>query len=181
MVEPDLHLGLRTGHSHSELRVVIRQMVDGYANEIHEIHGACLTRTLASHYTQEQIAAWMKGRTPAGYINAAHGGERFFVAEADGRVVGFASWQDGELLSFFVQPDSQGLGVGSRLLDVCLKDAAAQGAFITCLKAAVGADQFYARRGFVPVGQGGTVKNGVVIQNTRMVLPDLAPDLKNGR
>jgi GNAT superfamily N-acetyltransferase len=113
----------------------------------------------------------MKGRSPAGYITAANGGERFFVAEAGGRVVGFASWQEGELLALYVHPDAQGRGVGSRLLDACLKDAAAEGAAITGLKAAVGADQFYARRGFVAVGQGGTLKNGVVIQDTRMVRP----------
>ncbi|WP_370675389.1 N-acetyltransferase family protein [Pleomorphomonas sp. PLEO] len=181
MGDPDLHLDLRIGRSHRELRVVVRQMVDRDADEIHEIHCACLTRTLASHYTQEQIAAWMKGRTPAGYINAANGGENFFVAEADGRVIGFASWQDSELLSLFVHPDSQGLGVGSLLLDACRKDAAAESAGITCLKAAAGADQFYARRGFVPVGQGCTIKNGEVIQDTRMVLPELAPNLKTGR
>lgn len=175
MVEPDLHLDSRAGHSHCELHVTIRQMVDEDANEVHEIHCACLTRTLASRYTQEQIAAWMKGRTPAGYINAARGGERFCVAETGGRVVGFASWQGNELLSLFVHPDAQGIGVGSRLLDACLSDAAAQGAVIICLKAAVGADQFYVHRGFVPVGQGGTVKNGVIIQDTRMVLPNLAP------
>ncbi len=179
MVESDLHLDSRGGRSHCELRVVVRQMVDEDADEIHEIHCACLTRTLTLHYTQEQIAAWMKGRTPAGYISAARGGERFFVAEADGRVVGFASWQDDELLSLFVHPDAQRLGLGSRLLDVCLKDAAAEGAAITRLKAAAGAAQFYARRGFAPVGQGGTIKNGVVIQDTRMVLPDLTPSLKN--
>ena len=179
MVEPDLHSDLRAGRSHCELRVGIRQMVDEDANEIHEIHCACLTQTLASHYTREQIAAWMKGRTPAGYISAARGGERFFVAETDGRIVGFASWQDNELLSLFVRPDAQGCGVGSLLLDACLRDAAAEGAGITCLKAAAGADQFYARRGFVPVGQGGTIKNGVVIQDTRMILPDMVPSLKN--
>jgi len=181
MVEPDFHLDLQAEHSHRELRVVIRQMADGDANAIHEIHCACLTRTLASHYTQEQVAAWMKGRTPAGYISAAHRGERFFVAEADGLVVGFASWQDNELLSLFVRPDAQDCGVGSLLLDACLRDAAAEGAGITCLKAAAGADQFYARRGFAPVGQGGTIKNGVVIQDTRMVLSELVPNLKNGR
>jgi GNAT superfamily N-acetyltransferase len=175
MTEHDLHVGSRTENSPRELRVEVRQMVDGDANAIHEIHCACLTRTLASYYTQEQIAAWMKGRTPAGYVNAANEGERFFVAESDGRVVGFASWQDDELLALFVHPDAQSFGLGSRLLDVCLKDAAAKGAAITCLKAAVGADQFYARRGFVPVGQGGTTKNGVVIQDTRMILPELVP------
>ena len=125
--------------------------------------------------------AWMKGRTPAGYINAANGGERFFVAAVDERVIGFASWRDNELLSLFVHPDAQGLGVGSRLLDVCLKDAAAEGTGITCLKAAAGAVQFYVSRGFVPVGQGGTMKNGVVIQDTRMILPEVTSNLKDGR
>lgn len=180
MGEHESHFDLQTGRTLGELSIVVRQMIDSDAEEIHEIHSECLTRTLASYYTPEQIAAWMKGRKPTGYISAANGGERFLVAEADGCIVGFASWQDGELLSLFVHPDSQGLGVGSYLLEVCLKDAAAQGAPITRLKAARGADQFYTRRGFVPIAQGSTVKNGEVIQDTRMIVTDLAPSRNNG-
>lgn len=51
----------------------------------------------------------------------AHDGERSFVAEVDGRVVGFsAAFARGEtwfLSALFIEPAYQGLGIGGRLLD----------------------------------------------------------------
>lgn len=157
--------------------VNIRPMVAEDADAIHRIHYACLTRTLSANYSSDQIAAWMKGRSPSGYVKAAAAGERFFVAESDGRIVGFASWEDDELLALFVDPDTQRAGIGSRLLQVCFEDAASHGSVITCLKAAIGAEPFYARRGFIPVAQGSTTKHGVVIEDTRMVV-ERAPNIQ---
>ena len=46
----------------------------------------------------------------------ARQGQPVFVAEIKGVVVGFASWQDDELLALFVHPDQQVKGVGIALL-----------------------------------------------------------------
>ena len=149
--------------------VSVRSMTDADVRAIHEIHTACLTRTLSAYYSSEQIAAWLKGRTPEGYLRAASGGEQFFVAEASGRVVGFASWQDDELLALFVHPDMQRGGVGGRLFEACMSDASGMGSAIVHVKAARGAEAFYRRRGFTATGQGSVTKHGVVIYDTRMV------------
>jgi putative acetyltransferase len=150
--------------------VSIRPMVAGDARRVHDIHSACLTRTLSAHYSSGQIAAWMKGRTPEGYLKAAAAGERFFVAETLSAVTGFASWEDDELLALFVHPDAQGRGVGSQLFEACVADAIALGSSIARVKAATGAESFYADRGFVSVARGNVVKHGVVIEDTRMVV-----------
>jgi GNAT superfamily N-acetyltransferase len=148
--------------------MIIRPMAREDAEAIHEIHSACLTRTLLGRYTHEQITAWMDGRTPEGYARASEAGERFFVAEADGVVVGYASWEDDELLSLFVQPDYHSRGVGSALVETCLVDAESTGGAITKVKSVLGAETFYAKHGFAPEGRGSTAKRGVEIPDTRM-------------
>jgi len=140
------------------------------AETVHSIHCACLTITLSAHYSQDQISAWKLGRTPEGYIRAIKAGEHFLVAEIERRVIAFASWQNDELLALFVHPDAQGNGLGSRLLKACFNDADGQGGAITNLKAALGAEGFYANRGFVSTGPGQTIKNGIAIPETRMVV-----------
>jgi GNAT superfamily N-acetyltransferase len=135
------------------------------AEAIHAIHCACLTITLSRSYSHEQITAWMSGRTPQGYLRAAAFGERFFVAELDNSIRGFASWQKDELLALFVHPDHQFQGIGSALFKACLADA--NGA-ITRVKAVRGADGFYARHGFTIECHGSTIKRGVEIPDIRM-------------
>jgi GNAT superfamily N-acetyltransferase len=151
------------------MRALVRGMADADAGAMHAIHGACLTGSLSGRgYTREQVEAWMAGRTPEGYVEAARGGERFLVAERDGFVVGFASWQDGELVSLFVHPDNQGRGAGASLADACLAEAADSGAPITLVKSAIGAEPFYQRYGFVESGPETMTKRGVSIPHTRM-------------
>ena len=41
--------------------VIIRQMINTDAVSIHAIHTACLRNTLTSHYSSEQLEAWLEG------------------------------------------------------------------------------------------------------------------------
>lgn len=147
-------------------------MVEADAGALHAIHGACLTRSLLGHrYTQQQIEAWMAGRTPDGYVEAARGGERFIVADLGGEVVAYASWQSGELLSLFVHPDHQGCGIGAALAEACLAQAMHNSEPIGLVRATLGAEQFYERHGFKPIGSGIVSKRGVEVPHTRMMRP----------
>jgi GNAT superfamily N-acetyltransferase len=148
--------------------MIIRSIVPTDAEAIHAIHGICLERTLLGRYNREQIEACVAGRTPQGYLRAAEAGERFFVAEEGGAVVGFASWQDDELLSLFVHPDFQGRGIGSAFVSACFEDAARRDATISVVKFVLGAEEFYDRHGLLIVGPGSTSKRGVLIPDTRM-------------
>jgi putative acetyltransferase len=81
-------------------------MVPADAEAIHAIHGMCLKRTLLGRYTPEQIEAWLAGcRRVEIALRRPAAGERFFVAQVGGAVIGYACWQDDELLSLFVHPD----------------------------------------------------------------------------
>jgi ribosomal protein S18 acetylase RimI-like enzyme len=146
----------------------VREMQAEDADVIHAIHIACLTISLKNDYTQEQLDAWMSGRTPDGYRQAATEGERFFVAVRDLQVVGYASWQEDELLSLFVLPDHQDRGIGSALFEKCTTDAARHGATISKIRATPNAVAFYRHHGFVTLGRGFDVKKGVAVGHVKM-------------
>ncbi|KFC66548.1 Acetyltransferase [Bosea sp. LC85] len=158
--------------------VTIRPMEGEDAIEIHAIHTACLRTTLRAHYDEGQISAWTTGRTPAGYLRAQDGGEAFLVAVANGVVVGYVSWEDGELLSLFVRPHAQRTGIGTLLADAAFRAAETAGSPIVVLKAALGAGPFYERFGFEDSGPGSTIKRGVEIPDRRMrrQLPEAGND-----
>jgi N-acetylglutamate synthase-like GNAT family acetyltransferase len=90
------------------------------------------------------------------------------VAEQEGVVVGFASWQDDELLALFVHPDEQVKRVGTALLVACAHDAASQGKVIVVVKATLSSTRFYERHGFRIVASGADAKRGVEIPHILM-------------
>lgn len=75
--------------------------------------------------------------------------QQVWVAEADGRPVGFAAVGDGMLNHIYVAPGWQGLGVGGALMDATLagRDQLALWVFQRNERAR----RFYERRGFVLV------------------------------
>lgn len=148
--------------------VIVRPMVSTDAVAIHAIHTACLRKTLSSHYTSEQVEAWLAGRTPAGYLRGAENGEIYLVAERGQAIVGYANWQDQELLSLFVLPEFQNQGVGTLLLKAC--DANAD---IRWVKATLGAVEFYSRFGFLRVRRDEMEKRGVQIPHILMARDEM--------
>lgn len=144
-------------------RVIVRPMINTDAVAIHAIHTACLRKTLSSHYSSEQLEAWLEGRTPEGYLRGVENGEIYLVAEWGQAIVGYANWQDQELLSLFVLPEFQNQGVGTLLLKAC--DASAD---IRRVKATLGAAAFYSRFGFLRVRRGEMEKRGVQIPHILM-------------
>jgi N-acetylglutamate synthase-like GNAT family acetyltransferase len=74
------------------------------------------------------------------------------VAEVDGRVVGTIALEGAELCTFFVHPDSQGMGIGSELLTAVEKVARAEGLETIHLDASLTGVDFYTRRGYHKTG-----------------------------
>lgn len=106
------------------------------------------------HYTAEQIANWISGRTPE-YYRAAIAKGRAHVAEADGKVVGFVDSEPGELTRLFILPEAAGKGLGALLMDVGIAEALKghAGGPIR-IEATRNAVPFYEKFGFRIVGHG---------------------------
>ncbi|MBK0002083.1 GNAT family N-acetyltransferase [Erwinia sp. S43] len=82
-------------------------------------------------------------------------GERILVAELDGHRVGFAAVleQDNFLHSLFVDPEWQGSGAGSALLQAVQRSFTSTGA-LKCLAENLQAQSFYKKHGWRTVAQG---------------------------
>ena len=126
-----------------------------------------------SHYTEEQIDAWLEGRTPEGYLKGITAGS-MFMAEVDGLAVGFGHAAKGELLAVFVDPRSIRRGVGRALCE-CGMRLARGGDGKVSVRSTLNAVGFYKRLGFVQVGQSADYDNGVAVPVALMetITPDI--------
>lgn len=121
-----------------------------------EVVSALIRTTMAASnvqdYPLERLQPLIDYFTPAKV--AALAAERHcLVAEADGRVVGTAALDGDEVVTCFVHPDAQGAGVGTQLLSALEGVARGAGARRLCVQASLRGAPFYARRGFMAVGE----------------------------
>jgi putative acetyltransferase len=100
----------------------IRQATVGDAHRLHELHTRSVTELCREYYTAEQMAGWLRHRTPDGYLPDLARGE-MFVAVEGAQIVGFGHAVSGEILAVYVDPERAGQGVGTRLLAHGIKTA----------------------------------------------------------
>lgn len=127
----------------------LRPFTPADAEAMHTLHSAAVSQTCATSYTPTEIEAWLKGRTAGGYVRAAESGENFLIAEENGQIQGFSSWQGSELVSLFVHPAAKGRGLGKAL--VAAAEAASQQAGnpgLAYVEASLNARTFYMKLGF---------------------------------
>ena len=150
---------------HYNLPMHIRPATLKDAQAFHEIHTKAVRTTCKDYYTDEQISAWLSGRTPEGYDGIAKG-EMFTALEAD-RVIGFGHAIPGEVVAIYVDPDFHGKGVGSLLLDHALKIASSGHKKVKVIST-LNAEGFYKKHGFTKVKEDVVVRNGVEIGGVEM-------------
>ena len=96
---------------------------------------------LIAYFTAEKVSALAAER-------------HCLVAETmTGRVVGTAALEGSELLTFFVLPDQQGTGVGTKLLEALEDEARQSGIEVLHVESSLTGAAFYRRRGFAPTGR----------------------------
>lgn len=98
---------------------------------------------LCEPHTATEDAAWIRG------VFARHS---VWLAVDDARVIGIGS-RDGEWVTqLYIAPGHTGMGIGQRLLDTLLAEAAAGGVLrLWTFQRNAGARRFYERNGFVAV------------------------------
>jgi len=155
--------------------VAIQGFREGDAPALRAVFASAIHGTASAYYTPEQCDAW----APADYDAEAWArrmrGLAPFVAEEEGRIVGYADVQDdGYIDHFFVAAEAGGRGVGSALMRRIHEVAAARG--LTVLHAAVSlaAQPFFAHRGFAIEEEREVEVRGVTLRNARM-RKDLGP------
>ena len=133
------------------------------SDDIHfmqDVHTRAVLTLCSTHYTREQIDAWLYGRTPEGYLDGIERGE-MYVAEIDAAPAGFGHAVSGEVVAVFVDPDFVGRGAGRAILSHGLEMARRDCSDPIKLISTLNAQSFYEQFGFVAVEPTTVDKRGV--------------------
>jgi GNAT superfamily N-acetyltransferase len=125
----------------------IRPAADGDAGAISRVIVAALRQTNARDYAAEIIARLEKSFSPAA-VRELIAKQKMFVAVLGRQIVGTAGLDGSMVRSFFVAPDAQGTGIGSRLMAAVENAARAAGITTLMLQSSVTAEPFYVKLGF---------------------------------
>ena len=142
--------------------VDIRQATADDAGRIHEIHTQSVRTLCKGHYSSEQIAGWLKNRSPQGYLPGIGRGE-MFVATDGISVLGFGQAIPGEIHAVYVAPEYAKQGVGILLLEQALTAARAGSQGDVYLEATLNAQGFYKKAGFVELERSTVRRNEVLL------------------
>ena len=147
----------------------VRAFRDADAPALHEVFYSAIHGTASADYTPEQVEAWAPAE-----IDQARWAERMreiapFVAEEDGRIIGYADVQaDGYIDHFFVAATAGRRGVGSALMRQIHTTAAERAIAALYSNVSITARPFFEHWGFIVEAEQRPVARGVPMTNYRM-------------
>ncbi len=125
----------------------IRPARDGDAGAISQVIVSALRETNAKDYAPEIIAR-LENNFSAAAVRELIRRQKMFVAVLGQQIVGTAGLDGSMVRNFFVAPDAQGTGIGSRLMAEVENAARQAGIMTLMLQSSVTAERFYVKRGF---------------------------------
>ncbi len=140
----------RADHATTWTPADIRRATPDDAAAVFAVHQRSVHALCAADYPPGHIAAWFTGRSPVMYARTIAAGQ-MWVADAAGRLLGFAGAEPGEVTLLFVAPEAAGQGVGRRLFEFALARASQGFDGPLTVVATKNSAAFYARFGFVAV------------------------------
>jgi len=142
--------------------VIIRAAAPKDATRLNDLHIASVRALCARHYAPEIIDGWLLNRTPDGYLPPISRGA-IFVAELDGRIVGFGEAAPGTVVAVYVDPAKTGRGVGRCLLLHALVQARNSVRDSVVVESTLNASAFYQRHGFRELRRTTVTRNHVQV------------------
>ncbi len=130
--------------------ITIREAQVGDVGAICGVHVKSIRELCNARYADEEIEAWSGEKRAENYIRAMEQGERLFVAEVDGKIIGFGGiiLKERVITAVYVHPAYTGRGTGSLILSEL--EAIARKSALNCLKlySTLNAVSFYAAAGY---------------------------------
>ncbi len=139
-------------------------------------HGICrlqkasITVLCGTHYTLEEVEAWVGPKQPDDYIQAIRD-EIVIVVKGGAEIVGFAqmSRSDSRISALYVDPEHLRGGIGSMLLTRLEDEARGLGSSVVRMDAPLNAVSFCLAKGFSSQGEAlRTVRSGVSVPCVHM-------------
>lgn len=154
----------------AEDHVLIRPATGDDAPAMAEVHVDCREANVPSMpamvHTREDTRAWMARRLA--------GGSEGWIAEEDGRIVGYLVLTDEWLDDLFLLPGATGRGIGAALLDV-IKAQRPGGFRLWVFETNLGARRFYARHGLLELERTDGSGNSERAPDVKLVWPGAEP------
>lgn len=150
--------------------LMIRPFRPGDEPALHAVFYSAVHGIAVARYSPEQLEAW----APADY-DTAQWAERIrrnqpFIAEIDGQPVGYADLQaNGDVDHFFVAAAYARQGIGQRLMNHILGQAAQRGLSRVQAHVSLNAEPFFARNGFAVMARQTVNVRGMSLNNALMV------------
>jgi GNAT superfamily N-acetyltransferase len=131
------------------MELTIRKATADDAPAAWAIRKAAILHACKGFYADDLLTRWTDGETTGEFVEFVV--ERFYVALADGVVVGtgFVNLDNGRIDAIFVRPDMMGKGFGKRIMAFCEDLGRRAGLTRLTLDATLNAAPFYRRCGFV--------------------------------
>lgn len=137
-----------------------------------EIFRASVEELAAEDYSDAQIEAWLTTVDDEAVFGKRLGEQLTLIATLDGSPVGFASLKGSDGIDMlYVHPAAGRQGVASMLVDALEKLAAARGAAKLAVEASDTAQDFFQKRGYVPVQRNTVLRGEEWLANTSMEKP----------
>jgi ribosomal protein S18 acetylase RimI-like enzyme len=124
----------------------IRPAIRADLKAILEINLRAIFETCVSQYALSDLKQWVGDRSENNFEKILES-TRLYVAEQNGRSVGFLNVIPGEILAVYVHPDHQGRGYGKKLLLKGIQEAK-QDSHEVVVFASLNAVAFYEKFGF---------------------------------
>ena len=127
--------------------IKVRKFKDKDAAEVSNVIAQSF-RTLISHsYTKESVEDQIKENSPKKILEKAKK-VKYFVAVENGKILGFGGYSREKIHTFFVLPEMQGKGIGSKILKEVLSEAKTEGIKSIKCWSTFNAENFYSSFGF---------------------------------
>jgi putative acetyltransferase len=188
VVPDDPALRVRSVHSVRVQGLLVRRAVESDASSIRGVIERSIRYSAADVYTPAQIDAWAGGGSRQGVVTMIHTTVAF-VAEANGRVVGFTNLVGADVDQLYVDPEFGSRGVARRLYEAAEAAARGRGIHGLTASASLRAVPVFERFGFVEEARVDRSFNGESFSVVAMMkdlvlgssrLPDVTPRLRPG-
>lgn len=151
--------------------IFLRPAQETDARILSAIHIAAIKALPATFYSEKELLAWRNYREkPDGSsIFKNIKAENCWVAVAENKVAGFASYSSDELIGLYVHPKHQNQGIGRVLVGHFCDRAIDQGIDKVITTASLYAEGFYSRLGFTFIKRAPHhLKKGIVVPVSKM-------------
>lgn len=133
--------------------VILRNARPGDGQALFDVTMRSVQGLAKTHYSEDQLADWMGERT-CEYYEAIIRKGLAVVAEENGEILGFVDSDPGEVTRLFLLPQAAGRGLGKRLLQIGVENAALGWSGPIRIESTLNAQGFYQRHGFKVVRTG---------------------------